>query len=74
MLSVLWLKTGDRAFCAVAPRLWNGPLILRTMGSVDSFKRHLETHLFGQAFNSKYSLAVITFLRYLVSNWSRFYI
>ncbi len=47
------LKTkGDRAFCAVAPRLWNSlPLTLRTMGSVDSFKRHLKTNLFGQAFN-----------------------
>ncbi len=44
------LKTkGDCAFCAVAPRLFNSlSLTLRTM---DSFKRHLKTHLFGQAFN-----------------------
>lgn len=46
------LKTkGDRAFCTVAPRLWNSlPLALRTMGSVNSFKKHLKTHLFGLAF------------------------
>uniref|UniRef100_A0A8C1P909 Reverse transcriptase domain-containing protein n=1 Tax=Cyprinus carpio TaxID=7962 RepID=A0A8C1P909_CYPCA len=47
------LKTrGDRAFCVVGPRLWNSlPLALRTMSSVESFKKHLKTHLFGQAFN-----------------------
>ncbi len=39
------LKTrGDRAFCVVAPRLWNSlPLSLTTMCSVESFKKHLKT-------------------------------
>ncbi len=47
------LKTRcDRAFCVVARRLCNSlPLSLRTMGSVGSFKKHLKTFLFGQAFN-----------------------
>ncbi len=47
------LKTrGDHAFCVVAPRLGNSlPLSLRTMCSVESFKKHLKTSLFGQAFN-----------------------
>ena len=38
---------GDRSFQAVAPRLWNDlPLSLRSMESVDSFKRQLKTYLF----------------------------
>ena len=46
------LKTrGDRAFAAVAPKLWNAlPLHLRSADSVDSFKNVLKTFLFGQAF------------------------
>ncbi len=43
LLTNLWtrLKTrGDRAFCVVAPRLWNSlPLSLRTMCSVESLKK-----------------------------------
>ncbi len=44
------LKTrGDRAFCAVAPRLRISlPLSLRTMCSVEYFRKHLNTYLFGQ--------------------------
>lgn len=46
------LKTkGDRAFGAVAPRLWNTlPQDLRASASVTSFMRQLKTHLFRQAF------------------------
>uniref|UniRef100_A0A672ZSA2 Reverse transcriptase domain-containing protein n=1 Tax=Sphaeramia orbicularis TaxID=375764 RepID=A0A672ZSA2_9TELE len=42
---------GDRSFKAVAPRLWNDlPLHLRSMDSVESFKKHLKTPLFKKAF------------------------
>ena len=42
------LKTyGDRAFFAVAPRLWNQlPPELRGVTSVDQFRTHLKTYLF----------------------------
>lgn len=43
---------GDRAFCVVAPRLWNSlPLVLRALDTVENFSKHLKTHLFRQAFN-----------------------
>ena len=43
---------GARAFCVVAPKLWNNlPLNMRECGSVNSFKRLLKTHLFKRAFN-----------------------
>ncbi len=43
---------GDRAFQAVAPRLWNAlPLPLRTLTSVESFKKQLKTLFFRQAFS-----------------------
>ena len=46
------LKTkGDRAFSSFAPRLWNNlPDHLRSLASVELFKKHLKTHLFKQAF------------------------
>lgn len=46
------LKTrGDRAFVALAPRLWNDlPAELRLAPSLDRFKGLLKTHLFRQAF------------------------
>ena len=42
-------KLGDRSFLAAGPRLWNDlPPGLRQPGlSFDSFRRSLETHLFG---------------------------
>jgi len=48
------LKTkGDRAFEAVAPRLWNKlPQKLRASVSVEIFKGQLKTHLFRQAFGA----------------------
>ena len=44
------LKTyGDRAFSAVAPRLWNSiPVILRQLDDLETFKADLKTHLFRQ--------------------------
>ena len=45
---------GDQPFEAIAPKLWNAlPTSLQSADSVDSFKRQLKTHLFGQAFLSK---------------------
>ena len=44
------LKTyGDRAFSAVAPRLWNSlPVILRRIDDLEIFKADLKTYLFRQ--------------------------
>ena len=42
---------GDRAFCSIAPKLWNAlPKHLRKPQSVEAFKRGLKTHLFRRAF------------------------
>ncbi len=42
---------GDRAFDAVAPRLWNAfPLELRAVSSVIIFKKQLKAHLFDRHF------------------------
>ena len=42
------LKTyGDRAFSAVAPRLWNSlPIHVRNLNDIETFKSKLKTHLF----------------------------
>jgi hypothetical protein len=47
------LKTyGDRAFCACAPRLWNGlPIDLRMCDKENTFKKGLKTYLFKDAFD-----------------------
>ena len=43
---------GDRAFVALAPKLWNDlPLEIRMCKSVDTFKKILKTHLFSNAFH-----------------------
>ena len=48
---------GDRAFSAMAPRLWNSlPLGLWQTSSTTGFRKQLKTHLFGLAF---------------VGNWTR---
>lgn len=54
------LKTfGDRAFSKYAPELWNAlPLIFRTLPSVDSFKKHLKTHLFHSVYKVKVSKCI----------------
>lgn len=44
---------GERAFQAAAPHLWNElPLQLRTIGSVETFKKSIKTFLFRRSFNS----------------------
>ena len=49
-----WTKKvtmGDRAFCSIAPKLWNNlPKDLRKPQSVEVFKRGLKTHLFRRYF------------------------
>ena len=46
------LKTcGDRAFAAMAPRLWNAlPTSIRFAENVESFKGQVKTHLFRLAY------------------------
>ena len=45
------ITKGDRAFASFAPRLWNDlPYHLKSVTSVDLFKKLLKTHLFRQAF------------------------
>ncbi|KAF7646260.1 hypothetical protein LDENG_00190890 [Lucifuga dentata] len=45
------LKTKGNAFVAMAPKLWNSlPSNLRSLDSVDSFKKQLKIHLFRLAF------------------------
>jgi len=55
LLVVPWThfkSRGDRAFKAVAPRLWNAlPTSLRCLDSVETFKKQLKTLIFKQAFN-----------------------
>ena len=42
---------GDRAFCAVAPTLWNKlPANMRHLKSLEPFKKELKTHLFKLAY------------------------
>jgi len=42
---------GDRAFSAVAPRVWNDlPADIVSAPSLAIFKRRLKTHMFGQSF------------------------
>ena len=43
---------GGRAFCYVAPKLWNNlPSEISSLDSLSNFKCHVKTHLFKQAFN-----------------------
>ena len=43
---------GSRAFCYVAPNLWNNlPSEISTLDSLSNFKCHMKTYLFKQAFN-----------------------
>ena len=44
---------GDRAFCFIAPKLWNKlPIHLRTITSLEVFKHELKTHLFMEHYNT----------------------
>ena len=47
------LKTyGDRAFSVAAPKLWTElPLDLRSLDTINLFKKHLKTDLFKKAYN-----------------------
>ncbi len=48
---MLWSYQGDRAFSAIAPRLWNElPYALRSLDDVETFKKELKTHLFKIAY------------------------
>lgn len=44
-------RSGDRAFSVAAPALWNElPLSLKSLPSMDTFKKGLKTYLFYKAF------------------------
>ena len=56
VLSVPCFRTefGSRAFSTSAPRIWNSlPPSIRSNTSCSTFRRHLKTHFFTQAFNSR---------------------
>ena len=43
---------GDRAFCYVAPKLWNNlPSKISSLDSLPNFKCYVKKYLFKQAFN-----------------------
>jgi len=43
-------ERGNLAFSVVAPRTWNSlPSDIRSCRIVDTFKRHLKTHVFRQS-------------------------
>ena len=45
------LKSGHGAFSVNAPKVWNAlPYSLRSISSIDAFKRDLKTYLFSTAF------------------------
>lgn len=55
---------GARSFSSTAPRLWNSlPLDLSSSDSLHTFKSHLKTHLFKQAF------FLTIFYRVLLHSW-----
>ena len=46
------MEFGKRAFEVAAPKLWNDlPFVLRQYRELSTFKRHLKTHFFNQAYN-----------------------
>ena len=56
-LTVNLKRSGDRAFCAYAPRLWNElPDNIKAADSVQNFKKQLKTLLFRKEFNWLYGL------------------
>ena len=64
------LKTcGERTFVVAAPGLWNSiPLGIRSSSSINSFKRHLKTYPFKQAYTFfKFFFFVINLFNYLRS-------
>ena len=47
-------RFGAKSFSVAGPRLWNGlPVDLRAITSLDTFKKHLKTHLFRKHYYSQ---------------------
>ena len=58
-------KLGSKSFCVAGPRFWNRlPAELREISSLDTFKKHLKTHLFQKHYYTENSL-LLTFLSIL---------
>ena len=52
-----YLHFGSRSFHTAAPTVWNSlPFTLRSSQTLNTFRKHLKTHLFQSAFNSPYRL------------------
>ena len=59
---------GDRRFSIAGPKLWNSiPASLRNADSLDSFKKHLNTYLFHQAFSKFINRFLCIFHTYICS-------
>ena len=51
---------GDRAFAVAAPRTWNSlPFFIRSVDTVDCFKKNLESYLSNVAFKSWYFAYIV---------------
>ena len=47
-------KFGSKSFCVAGPRFWNKlPAELREISSLNTFKKHLKTHLFQKHYYSE---------------------
>ena len=52
------LHFGSRSFHIAAPTVWNSlPSTLRSSQTLNTFRKHLKTHLFQSPFNSPYDLS-----------------
>ena len=59
---------GDRRFSIAGPKLWNSiPASLRNTDSLNSFKKHLKTYLFHQAFSLYINRFLFIFHTYICS-------
>ena len=59
-------KIGSKSFCVAGPRFWNRlPAELREISSLDTFKKHLKTHLFQKHYYTENWL-LLTSLIYIV--------
>ena len=54
-------KFGSKSFCVAGPRFWNRlPAELREISSLDTFKKHLKTHLFQKHYYTENWLLLIS--------------
>ena len=64
-----WTRTtlGDRSFQVAAPKLWNAPPHeICSISDVNTFNRHLKTHLFSDAFLEFYLFSFLKYVQYIL--------